>query len=174
MNKNINARKNPPYPEKAEHLCIPISEGRFLTARESVLEERLPSCGVGTLSEKSLHKMLKLYIEPDIDNHEVKYLGSIADIKNREGVFEIQTRSYYKLKPKLSKMLAEGRVTVVCPLSYNKWMRWIDLDSGDVTEPKKSPKHENVYDAMFHLFGIREFIDHPNLSVMIFFLESEE
>ncbi len=174
MNKSINEAKITPFSEGVESLCIPISEDRFFFARECVLLEKLPSIGVGTLSEKSLHKMLKLYIEPNIENHEIKYLGNIADIKNEDGVFEIQTRAYHRLKPKLSKMLPEGRVTVVCPLSYNKWMRWIDPESGEATNPKKSPKHENIYDAMFHLFGIREFINHPNLSVIIFFLESEE
>ena len=172
--KNTDKNSKSPFPEPAERLSFPISEERFTKAREAVLSEQTASRGIGTLSEKSMHKILKLYIEPNEKNHEIEHLLSVADIKNEDGIFEIQTRAYSKLCPKLHKFLPDGRVTVVCPLSYEKSVRWMDLESGEIGKASRSPKHEGVYDAMFMLFGIREYINHPNLNVRMIFLESEE
>lgn len=147
---------------------------RFFAAREAVLSESISWEGIGTLSEKSLHKMLKLYIEPDVENHEVAYMGSIVDIKNSDGIFEVQTRGYDRLLPKLRRILPTSRVTVVCPLAAEKTMRWLDRESGEMTEPRKSPKRENAYDAFRMLFGIREVITHPNLCVRLVYLRVED
>lgn len=174
MKKITSEYKNILYPEALSDLSFGIDEEAFFKAREAVISERIPRGGVGTLSEKSLHKILKLYIEPNTELHEVKYLSSIVDVKNSNGVYEIQTRSYHKLNPKLEKMLPLGNVTVVCPLAYGKDLRWIDPESGEFSAPKKSPKHENVYDALFNLFGIREHLKNENLAVMLIYLDTEE
>ena len=120
---------------------------RFLAARSAVLSESVAWDGIGTLSEKSLHKMLKLYIEPNIENHEVTYMGSIVDIKNADGIFEVQTRAYERLCPKLRRILPTSPVTVVCPLAAEKYTRWLDRTTGEMTERRKSPKRENAFDA---------------------------
>ena len=174
MKKSEINYKKIPYPPQLADLSHMVDEAAFLSARVAVLSESVARGGVGTLSEKSLHKMLKLYIEPNSANHEVAYLGMIADVKNEGGVYEIQTRAYSRLSPKLKKMLAVGRVTVVCPLAFNKTVRWIDCESGEIGKENKSPKHENIYDATFNLFGIREHLQNENLSVMLVFLEAEE
>ena len=147
---------------------------RFLKAREVVLSEQACWDGIGTLSEKSLHKILKLYIEPDTANHEVGYMGSIVDVKGSDGIYEVQTRGYDRLLPKLRRILPTSRVTVVCPLAAEKYMRGLDRESGEMTEPRKSPKRENAYDAFRMLFGIREVITHPNLCVRLVYLRVED
>lgn len=158
-------------PEFSSPLAKSPDRDAFLRARETVLSEKVSWSGIGALSEKTLHKILKLYIEPNTDMHEVNHLGSVADIKNFEGVFEIQTRSYEKLLPKLRKMLPEGKVTVVCPLATDKSLCWIDEESGETSSPRRSNKKENIYDAFKMLFGIRDVINNESLSVRILFLE---
>ena len=147
---------------------------RFQAARSAVLSESVAWDGIGTLSEKSLHKMLKLYIEPNIENHEVAYMGSIVDIKTADGIFEVQTRGYEKLVPKLRRILPTSTVTVVCPLAHEKYMRWLDRETGEMTERRKSPKRENAFDAFRMLFGIRELITHPNLHVRLVYMQVED
>ena len=63
-----------------------------------------PTC-IGTLSERVTHRVLKYYFEPDPNFHEVKYLGSVADIKNSDGIIEIQTKGLDRLRGKLHKFL---------------------------------------------------------------------
>ena len=147
---------------------------RFQAARSAVLSESVAWDGIGTLSEKSLHKMLKLYLEPNIENHEVAYMGSIVDIKTADGIFEVQTRGYEKLVPKLHRILPTSPVTVVCPLAHEKYMRWLDRETGEMTERRKSPKRENAFDAFRMLFGIRELITHPNLHVRLVYMQVED
>ena len=147
---------------------------RFQAARSAVLSESVAWDGIGTLSEKSLHKMLKLYLEPNIENHEVAYMGSIVDIKTADGIFEVQTRGYEKLVPKLRRILPTSPVTVVCPLAHEKYMRWLDRETGEMTERRKSPKRENAFDAFRMLFGIRELITHPNLHVRLVYMQVED
>lgn len=153
---------------------IITDEGRFRAARSAVLSESVAWDGIGTLSEKLLHKMLKLYIEPNIENHEVAYMGSIVDIKTADGIFEVQTRGYEKLVPKLRRILPTSTVTVVCPLAHEKYMRWLDRETGEMTERRKSPKRENAFDAFRMLFGIRELITHPNLHVRLVYMQVED
>ena len=147
---------------------------RFSAARSAVLSESVAWDGIGTLSERSLHKILKLYIEPDITNHEVSYMGSIVDVKNSDGIYEVQTRAYERLVPKLKRILPTSRVTVVCPLAHEKYTRWLDRETGEMSERRKSPKRENVYDALRMLFGIRDVITHPNLTVRLVYMQVED
>ena len=161
-------------PECGSSLALEIDEGRFFTARELVLSERAASGGIGTLSEKTLHKILKYYIEPNDGYHEVEYLGSVLDIKGESGIFEIQTRGYDKLLPKLKKLLKTDKVTVVCPLATYKSIRWVNEETGEITSPRLSNKRENIYDALKLLFGIREAIADKNLSVRVVYLDVED
>ena len=153
---------------------IITDDARFQAARAAVLSESVAWEGIGTLSEKSLHKILKLYIEPDTDKHEVGYMGSIVDIKNDLGIYEVQTRGYDKLLPKLRHILQDSRISVVCPLAAEKYMRWLDPATGEMSERRKSPKRENVYDAFRMLFGIRELITHPNLRIRLVYMQVED
>ena len=76
--------------------------------------------------------------------------------------------------PKLRKLLPENRITVVCPLATDKCIRWIDKASGEITAPRKSTKKENIFDAFKLLFGIRDVLTHPNLTVRVIYLKVED
>ena len=147
---------------------------RFDRARYTVLGETYGKEGIGVLAERSLHRILKLYLEEREEYHEVKLMGSVADIMNGEEIYEIQTRALTKLKPKLEKFLSQYPVTVVYPLVYDKYLRWIDKETGKISERRKSPKRSTVYDAFWELYNIREYLSNPNLSVKLIFLNVEE
>ena len=172
MAKN-NEKSNTPPAVSALRRCE-ISNGAFASARSLVLGEGIMWEGIGALSEKSLHKIIKLYFEPRREMHEISYLGSVTDIKNEGGIIEVQTRGYEKLLPRLKKFLPTDKVTVICPLAYVKYMRWLNTETGEMSERRKSPKSEGVYDALRLLFGIREVIPDNNLEIRLLFLEVDD
>ena len=65
---------------------------------------------IGVLSEKTLHSLIKRFIEPNDALQEVKVGDYYADIKNEDGIFEIQTRSFNKLRAKLTSYLETEKV----------------------------------------------------------------
>ena len=72
---------------------------------------------IGTMSESILHHCLKNYVDENVDNHEVFIENYFADIQNSNEITEIQTKSLYKLKPKLNAFLENYDVCVVILLS---------------------------------------------------------
>ena len=90
--------------------------------------------GIGTLGERSLHAVLKYWIEPDERRHEVKLpCGLVADIYDGERVVEIQTGSLYQLRGKLDRLLPFTPVTIVVPVVRKKTLVWLDPETGEAT-----------------------------------------
>ena len=147
----------------------------FSSARLAVLSEQENMAGgVGTLSEKMLHRVLKYCYDRDTKNHEVEVLGSIADIKNERGIIEIQTRAFANLVPKLAKFLPHYNVNVVYPIVTDKIIRYVNKEDGSISDPKKSPRHLSAYDAAMELRAISRFIGDGNLTVTLLFMRAEE
>jgi hypothetical protein len=95
---------------------------RFIETKETVLATEREQNGIGTLGEKSLHRILKSYYEPLGALHEQKLGRYVADILNEDGVIEIQTRSLSAMRKKLEAFLEVTHVTVVHPVVHNKWV----------------------------------------------------
>ena len=74
---------------------------RFQQACRQARESLRGQNGIGTLGEKTLHAALKAYYEPDAESHEIKIGRYIADIVGENGIIEIQTQSFDKLRKKL-------------------------------------------------------------------------
>ncbi len=152
-----------------------MNSKQFMEARSRALLESVKKEGVGRLSEKTLHKTIKYYIEPNESFHEVKILGSIADISNSDGIFEIQTRATYKLIPKIRKFLGEKYcVTLVLPLAAKKTISWVDRASGEISPPRKSPKSANIFDALYEISAMSEFVKNPRFRVKLIFIDATE
>ena len=130
--------------------------------------------GIGTRNESPLHAALKLYFEPRRAFHEVPVDGYIVDIKNEAGIIEIQTRNFLKLKRKLAALLEHHTVTLVYPVAAVKWVLWIDPDTGEITDRRKSPKRCLPAAAFAELGCIQGLLFHPNLRIRIAMLELEE
>ena len=61
--------------------------------------------GIGTLSEKTVHAVMKNYYAPDTDMHEIPIENFVADIFTGQEIIEIQTRAFYKMRRKLDAFL---------------------------------------------------------------------
>lgn len=151
-----------------------IDEIRFEEVKNRVLETERKRGGIGTLSEKTVHAVLKNYYQPDVSCQEVPVERMVADIFTGKEILEIQTRNFFSLKKKLSIFLSLYPVTIIYPLPRQKWVIWIDPETGELGEKRKSPKKGNLYDAFKELVRIREFLEHENLSVKVVFLDMEE
>ena len=144
---------------------------RFAAA-VSAAEARVRAAGgIGTLGERTLHAALKLYYEPDTDLHEIGVGRYVADIKNADGITEIQTRGFSSLGKKLDAFLPEGQVTVVYPLAAKKWIAMLDPETGTLGEKHRSPKKETPLDALWELSFILPHLGDANLTVRLPMLE---
>lgn len=149
----------------------------FQIAKDKIIGKSHNHKGIGTLSEKTVHAVLKNFYEPDEDYHEVALEGYFADIYNENndrGIIEIQTRSFNKLRNKLEVFLKLYKVTVVYPMPYNKWVGWIDDETGEISPLRKSPRHFTMYDAFFELYKIKDYLKNPNLRLELVLMDMEE
>ncbi len=125
--------------------------------------------GIGTLSEKTLHSFIKHFYEPNTDFHEIKYKNKVCDIYDGQRIFEIQTRQFFKLKSKLDVFLEDIPTTIVYPIPYIKYLSWINVDTGEVSKARKSPKQGKAIDSITELYSIKQYLNHPNLSIHLVF-----
>lgn len=147
---------------------------RFLKARETALQRTKGENGIGTLSEKALHAALKAYYEPDAESREITLGGYVADIVGEDGIIEIQTRGFERLREKLTVFLDAARVTVVYPIVQKRWLCWVDPETGEVSPKKKSPKKEIPFDIFPELYKIKKHMQHPNFTLRLAVLESTD
>lgn len=147
----------------------------FEQARQRGLTQPTPELGIGTLGEKRLHAILKLFYQPDASLHERKIGRMTADaILNDGSILEIQTGSFSSLRKKLPVFLACGPVHLVAPVIAEKWVCWVSPETGEILSRRRSPKRYAPIDLARELNTIREFLSHPDLTVHFPFLTAEE
>lgn len=161
-------------------------EAVFQEACNSAVKIGKDSTQIGTLREKTVHAAVKQYLEPRREYQEIRVLGFIADIcRPMEGmgngkeivkneILEIQTRNFSSLRKKLSVFLKDYHVTVVYPMPYDKWIRWIDIETGEITPKHKSPKRGQLWDMAGELYRIKDFLVHKNLKLLVLQIDMEE
>ena len=147
---------------------------RFHNALISVTSDRdRPT--IGTLSEKTIHAVIKNYIEPDEDKQEIPIGTHVADVYTGDHIYEIQTRNLKKLCDKLSVFLPMYKVTVVHPVIRKRKIYWIDPDTGEMSNPRRtSPKIGSIESAISEVYGIRDYINDPNLNVRFVVIDADE
>lgn len=151
-----------------------LDQDAFEQAKLKVLLKQNDTHGFGTLREKTVHAVMKLYYEPDEDYHEVPIEGYIADIYTGECIIEIQNGNFNKLRPKLAAFLPLYPVTVVLPIPHNKWVVWMDEESGELSKRHKSPVTGSAYHAFPELYKIKQYLGHPNLSFAFPLVDMDE
>ncbi len=149
-------------------------EERFEEAKKKVVGVDRQRFGIGTYGEKSVHAVLKNFYEPDEDKQEIPIENYIADIYNGKEIIEIQTRQFNKMRGKLSAFLPEYQVTIVYPVPREKWLIWIDEESGELSAKRKSPKKGTPYSAFPELYKIKMFLKDPHLKIKIVMMDMEE
>lgn len=146
----------------------------FNQAVEKIVYSERERMGIGTLSEKTLHAVVKNYIEPNEDFHEVPLEGYVADVFRENQVFEIQTAHFNVLRRKLDRFLPLYKVTIVYPIPATKWVVWVDPETGLEVSKRKSPKKGSPYQAFKELYRIKTYLKHPNLNIQFLFMDVEE
>ncbi len=147
---------------------------RFAAARCAVLESLPPRTGIGRLSEKTLHAVLKLYYEPYFENHEIPVGRYVADIVGEAGIIEIQTADFSRLRKKLEAFSSVSAVMVVHPVAVKRWIYWVDPVSGAVEDPRRAPCKDPRADIALELLRVKEWVGHPNLRFVFPLLEIAE
>lgn len=132
------------------------------------------SSHIGTLKEKTVHAIVKNYIEPNPSFHEIKTKDFYADIINEKGIIEIQTSNFDKLRKKLNVLLDLQPVTIVYPIAHIKNIYWINEETGEINQPRKSPKKGNPHDIFRELYKIKFYLTHPNLRLHIILMDMDE
>lgn len=151
-----------------------IDEKRFEHAKNKVIGINRERQGIGTLSEKTVHAVLKNYYAPDTDMHEIPIENFVADIYTGSEIIEIQTRAFNNMRRKLTAFLPEYPVTIVYPIPHIKWLSWIDEETGEASPKRKSPKKGNPYQAFIELYKIRPFLKDQNLKFRFDLIDMEE
>lgn len=164
-------------PQYAENLMTLTEHQlqRFQNALDFIaLSDPSMKQGIGTEKEKTLHAVLKHYIDPDPSHQEVYVHGYIADLFDGSRITEIQTGSFAPLRPKLSALLEEYPITIVHPIPAEKWISWIDPETGEITKRNKSTVTGTFYHAFRELYQIRPFLQRENLSIDLLLIDMEE
>ncbi len=148
-----------------------MMEDRFNNAVKHVSEIEENRSSIGRLGEKTLHKILKYFFEPEDAFHEVKIGRYHADIANDDEIIEIQTRSFNALRAKLTFFLEQKPVRIVYPMVNRKHLVWIDPETGETSSRRKSPKIGKPLDCFYELYKIKPLLDNKNLRLTIVFLD---
>lgn len=151
-----------------------MDKERFASACTEIIGSERQRNGIGTLGEKTLHAVLKLYYEPHKENHEIRVGSFVADIVGENGIIEIQTRQFNKLLRKLECFLEYADVTVVYPVIRIKYLSWINMVTGEVSPKRRSPKRGTIYDAIPELYKIKYTLDNPRMNLCICIMDAEE
>ncbi len=146
----------------------------FEAARKKVIGVDRQRLGIGTLSEKTVHAILKNYYEPDEDRQEIPIEKYVADIYANGKIIEIQTRQFNKMRNKLTAFLPLYPVTIVYPIPFEKWIIWVDEETGELSRKRKSPVRGNPYIAFVELYKIKMFLKDPNLRLRLVLMNMEE
>lgn len=146
----------------------------FLNAKQKIVGNERERQGIGTLSEKTVHAVLKNAYAPDEDMHEIPIENYVADIYTGEEIIEIQTRQFNKMRNKLTAFLPLYPVTIVYPIPHRKWLIWIDEETGELSNKRKSPVVGSVYSAFIELYKIKNFLVDTNLRFQLVLLDMEE
>lgn len=146
----------------------------FQAACEYVKGLEKGAMGIGTLSEKTVHAILKYYYAPNPAYHEQKVGSFVADIMVDGEIMEIQTRGFNNLRRKLDAFLPEHEVTVVHPIAHHKWLSWIDPQTGEVSKPHKSPKTGTIFHLIPELYKLKMYLHNEHLHFTIPLIDVQE
>ena len=151
-----------------------VDQEAFEKAKKKVIGVDRQRLGIGTLWEKTVHAILKNYYEPDEDKQEIPIENYVADIYSEGGIIEIQTRQFNKMREKLKCFLPLYPVTIVYPIPREKWIIWIDEDTGCLSQRRKSPLKGSPYTVFPELYKIKPFLKDSNLHLKLVLMDMEE
>ena len=148
-----------------------IKNKRSLEEAKSVFYEKYHNeyASIGEYQEKAIHFILKNYFENDNEKMEVKLDGMVMDIVNEEGIIEIQTKNFDRLRNKLDKFLDNNSFTIIYPLIKSKKITWLNSKNA-ADYNRKSPINMNIFNSFKELYKIKKYLKHKNLHFCFLFL----
>lgn len=146
----------------------------FEAARKKIIGVDRQRLGIGTLSEKTVHAILKNYYAPNEDNQEIPIGNFVADIYIDGEIIEIQTRQFNKMRDKLNAFLPLYPVTICYPIPREKYLIWIDPESGELSSRRKSPLKGSAYSVFPELYKIKPFLKNPNIRFRLVLMDIDE
>ena len=78
------------------------------------------------------------------------------------------------MRDKLHTFLPLYPVTIVYPIPREKQVIWIDLETGELSKPRKSPLKGTRYTVFPELYKIKSFLKDPNLRLRLILMDMEE
>ena len=130
--------------------------------------------GIGVLKESSLHASLKgWYFKPG-DSLEMEVDGSIVDLVRCGMCIEFQTKHLYAIKKKVLKLLTAHPVRIVYPLTVEKHILRIDINTEAVLSRRKSPIKGSLFDIFNELVRITQLIGYDLFSFEALFIREEQ
>ena len=134
--------------------------------------------GIGTLGEKRMHAIIKRYLCEDHTCHEVGVLdtGYVSDVRIGDDVYEVQTGAFYPMKKKIAHYMenTDLTVTVVHPISVERWVTWVDAKTGEMTPRKRSPKRERAIHLLPELYCLLPHLGNERLRFRLLMIEEED
>lgn len=153
---------------------ITMDEKLFEEAKNRIIGIQRARAGIGTLQEKTVHAVLKNYYAPDRDMHEIPIEQYIADIYTGNEIIEIQNGNFYKMRGKLNVFLSKCPVRIVYPIPHEKWIIWINEETGELSQRRKSPLKGSAYRAFSELYRIKPYLTNENLRFSFPLIDLEE
>jgi hypothetical protein len=130
--------------------------------------------GIGSLTEKSLHRRLKeLYSGKRGARTEVKVGNYIVDVWMRDKIIEIQTGNFSTIKQKLQFLLKDHKVRLVYPLIHKKTLIYCDEQGAEIRRSRSS-KRQTFAHATRQLYCLAELLGDPHLEIELLLTELEE
>ena len=164
-----------------DHLSAEARSARFSRICDAAMRERREqgTDGIGTLSEKWLHQIVKRYLTEDISCHEVRIDDArrfVSDVRVGDHAFEVQTASFAPMVKKIDYYLTctDLTVTVVHPIPVSRVLCWIDPDTHEISPPRRVPKRGRASDILAELYPLIPYLSHPRLQVRVLLLEVQD
>lgn len=132
--------------------------------------------GIGRISEKRLHRIVKSFVAEDPATHETPVGRYVADALSEGEIFEIQTKAFSRLSPKLEYYLEQTphKINVIYPIIRNRRLIRIDPETGEILRKQTSPKHGSSLMALPELFHIRHLLPCDRIKITLLFIDAEE
>ena len=126
-----------------------------------------------TLSERTLHRAVKDYLEPDRQYQEVPVAGFVADIFRDGQLLEVQTGSVTPLVKKLLRLPKEYPVTIVLPIVREKTLVTLS-EEGELLSRRRSPKKGGWWEAYYQLPRLLPLAERPGVRLRLILVDADE
>ena len=131
--------------------------------------------GIGTYSEKRLHRILK-DLTADESFQEISVGDYVADVLRDGVITEVQTGGFQKYLPKLRYYLekTDFQLRLIIPIIAEKTIIRVDGDTGEVIRKKRSPLKGTYFDGLAALYPIREILSSDRVETVFLLISAEE